>query len=411
MNKQIKSILSGAIRKVRLAYPGAVEPHPYVDTGKRRMGLLILGCLLLAACTEADGLMDRSEATVNFSLGAATDSPEVVPTRADPVNMAVGTTVRVLAYRRPDGSGSAVLSNANYAGEAVYKVKLGGALELCGVTLDANGFPAVDAGATPQPLQLIAGIYDFYAVTPALSVDHSGSNPTLDIRHRMDYAVSVTSQSVSPGNSTVSLVTLERQCTLLSFNTDRAADATNITSASIGDVTLSDMADEPMTAVALKALDIAANTNGATLTLPSGTFTTPDASVAYQTCGSVVCLPKSSAAFVLKMNVSFNNGSSVLLEAPGLTMGFDPCKQYAFTIRFKDHGGIELLIGVVDWTDAIGSTEIGIAEKIPVQVVVGEWSDAIWDTSIGGTNIPPFTPNVAAWDDLDKTLNVGVAEN
>lgn len=375
------------------------------------VGLLLMGCLLLAACAKTDGPMDRSESTVNFSLSSDALTPKTLSTRAGAVNMEVGTTVRVLAYRRPEGAMDAVLSSANYAGEAVYKVKLGGALELCSVTPDANGFPTVDTGSVPQPLQLIAGTYDFYAVTPALSVDHSDAEPTLDIRHRTDYAASVTSQSIDPNNSTVRLVTLDRRCTLLSFNTDRAVGATGVTSASVGEVTLSDMAAEPMKAVALKALDIASNANTATLTLPVGTFTTPDASVPYKTHGSVICLPKTSAPFVLKMNVSFNNRSPILLEAPGLTMGFDPCKQYAFTIRFKEHDGIELLIGVADWTDAIGTTELGVEEKIPVQVVVGEWSDAIWDTSVGGTNVPPFIPNISAWDDLDNTLNVGVAEN
>lgn len=392
MNKQIKFVFV-----------------PLLAGGKRLGGrlMLLLACLLLAACTEMDGLTERNEATVNFSLSSDAVVPAGSPTRVA-VDMEAGTTVRVLAYRRPDGAGSAVLSNANYAGEATYKVTSGSTLALCGVKLDANGTPSVDSGATPQPLQLIAGTYDFYAVTPALAVVHSGADPTLDIRHRTDYAVSVTAKTISPSNSTVGLTTLDRRCTLLTFNTDRTTDATSVTAISVGVVTLSNMEVEPIAAVSTKALDIAANANTATLTLPAGTFTTPDASVAYKTYGQTVCLPKSSAAFVLKMNVSVNSGTSVLLEAPGLTMGFEACRRYAFTIRFKSRGGIELLIGVEEWTDAIGSTDIGVAEKIPTQIVVGEWTDANWDTSIGGTNIPPFTPNVAAWDDLDKTLNLGI---
>ena len=107
---------------------------------------LFLGCLLLAACTEVDGLTERSQATVNFSLPSGTVTPEMPSTRADAVNMEVGTTVRVLAYRRPEGAGSAVLSNANFAGEATYMVTSGSTLQLCSVTLDANGTTGFPAG-------------------------------------------------------------------------------------------------------------------------------------------------------------------------------------------------------------------------------------------------------------------------
>ena len=368
--------------------------------------LLFLGCLLLAACTEAEGLMERSESTVNFSLSSDASSPDVVPTRAGAVDMEVGTTVRVLAYRRPDGSGSAVLSSSNYAGEAVYKVKAGSTLELCSVTLDANGFPSVDAGATPPPLQLITGTYDFYAVTPALDVNHSGSNPTLNVRHRTDYAVSVTSKSISPGNSTVGLSTLERRCTLLSFSTDRKTDATDITKVVMGEVLLTNMPNEPMQATGTGALNVAGNTNGTTFTVAAANFGIPDNNFPYKAYGETPCLPKSAGKFDLKVNVTLGSATTpVLLEAKDLSMSFDEGKHYAFTIRFKSTG-IELLIGVADWTDAIGSTQIG-GSKLPAQIVVGEWTDVDWSTGIGGNKIPPFAPNVDNWSDLNNKLNIG----
>lgn len=393
MNKQLKSIL--------------FLPLP-LGEGGRGVRLFFLMLLLFASCTEVDSLAERDVSTVSFSLPSGDLSPEPAASRADGVNMEVGTTVRVVAYRRPVGASAPVISAANYAGEATYKVALGSALELCGVKTDANGTPSVDAGATPVPLQLIQGTYDFYAVTPALEVDHAGTNPTLSVRHHTDYAVSVTAaKSISSGNSTVGLTTLERRCALLSFSTDRKEDATDITKVTMGDVQLTAMTDEPVAATGTGVLDISAQPKTTKWTIAAGKFTVADAAnagwVAY---GQDICLPKVNGACDLSANVSFNDENSLLLTVEGLTVMFDPGKHYAFTIRFNSRGGAELLLGVEEWTDAIGSYQIG-GTKVPVQVVVGEWTDAGTNTNIGGTNIPPFTPNVDAWGDLNGVIDIG----
>lgn len=397
MNKQFKSIF-----------------HPFMFGRGLGVHLLLYGSLLLfvTSCTEADRLMERSRETVVFSLptGGVASDPAVTRADGDGVNIVAGTTVRVLAYRRPAGAADAELSSANYAGEATYKVVLGSVLELCAVSLDANGTPSIDASGMLVPLELIAGNYDFYAVTPALEVNHSGNEPTLQVRHHTDYAVSVTSKPISPGNGNVGLTTLQRHCSLLTFNTDRAADVTAVTSVEVGEVSLSNMTVEPITATSTQALSIASAARTFTLTLPDNTFITPDPSTPYKTYGEVVCLPKSSAEFILKMNVGINGVASVLLEAPGITMSFDPCNHYAFTVRFKGEKGIELLVGVEPWTDFDRTTQIG-GSNIPVQVVVGEWTDVDFGTNVGGNHIPPFTPNVAAWGDLDSAIQVGGKQN
>lgn len=376
--------------------------------GVRLLFLFLL--FLLASCTQVDGLIDRDSSTVSFSLPSGELAPESVPTRASGVNMEVGTTVRVLAYRRPAGATASALSAANYAGEATYKVTSGSTLELCAVKLDANGIPSVDAGATPVPLKLIQGTYDFYAVTPALEVNHAGTNPTLNVRHHTDYAVSVTAaKSISPGNSTVGLATLERRCVLLSFSTDRTDAATDVTKVTMGNVQLTKMASEPMQATGADTLEVAANANNNTLTIAAAKFRITDPAYPWKAFGQEICLPKSTAVFDLKVNVTFNDSETALLEATGLSMGFFAGKHYAFTIRFKERGGMQLLVGVAPWTDAVGSTQIG-GTKLPVQVVVGEWADSGWETGVGGTKIPPFTPNIDAWKDLNSAINVGKDE-
>lgn len=371
----------------------------------------LISCLslfLLASCTEADGLLERDVSTVSFSFSPGDLSPEPVPTRAGGDYMEAGTTVRVVAYRRPSTASSAALSNANYAGEATYKVLSNGTLQLCSVAHDAKGFPSVGTAAA-VPLQLIQGTYDFYAVTPALKVDHSGSNPTVSVRHRMDYAVSLTpNKPVSSGNSTVGLEMLNRRCTLLSFSTDRKADATDVAKVTMGDVSLTAMTGEPITATGTAALNLPAQPLTAMLTIAADKFTVADATNAgWKAYGQEICLPKVDGACNLSANVSFNDGESKLLTVEGLTLTFEPGKHYAFTIRFTSQGTkADLLVGVEDWTDAVGSYQIG-GSKVPVQVVVGEWTDIDGSTGVGGVKVPPFTPNVAAWDDLNHSMQVG----
>lgn len=394
-NKQLKSIL--------------FLPLPLGEGSRGVRPFFFLLLLLFFSCTEMDSLLERDASTVSFSLPSGGLTPEPAVTRADDgVNMVVGTTVRVVAYRRPSGASSPVLSAANYAGEATYKVSLGSALELCAVQLDANGIPSVDAAATPVPLKLIQGTYDFYAVTPALEVNHTGANPTLNVRHRTDYAVSVTpAKAISPDNSTVGLTTLDRRCTLLSFSTDRKEDATDVTKVTMGDVQLTAMTNEPVVATGTNLLEVSSQPMATAWTIAASKFTVTDAvNAGWKAYGQEICLPKANGACNLLANVSFNGESSVLLTVEGLSMTFDPGKHYAFTIRFNSRGGAELLLGVEEWTDAVGSYQIG-GTKVPVQVVVGEWADATGNTSVGGTHIPPFTPNVEAWGDLNGVINIG----
>ncbi|WP_455590920.1 BF2992 family fimbrillin-A clan protein [Bacteroides sp.] len=387
MNKQLKSIFS---------------PPPYGGGG---WGVRLLLLLFLASCTEAEGLMERSRETVNFSLPTGGLASESAATRADGggVNMTAGTTVRVLAYRRPNGATDAVLSNANYAGEATYKVTLGSVLELCSVTLDANGTPSVNAGGTPVPLELIAGDYDFYAITPALRVDHSGSAPTLQVRHHTDYAVSVTSKPISPGNSTVGLTTLQRQCTLLSFGIDRKEGVTSITSAAIDEISLSAMADEPMNAIAANPLDVSANANTGTVTLKQ--FNVPDPTTKpYHSTGQVICLPKSEAVFGLKMKVRFNGATDATeLEANALpTMAFVKGLQYNLSVRFKERGA-ELVLTILPWTANSWSTSLG--DDFLLQIVIGEWTELTLDTSMGSS--VPMIKAVSGWTNLVSSIDIG----
>lgn len=391
MNKQLKSIL--------------FLPLP-LGEGGRGVRLFFLMLLLFASCAEVDSLVERDVSTVSFSLPSGDLSPEPAVSRADGVNMEVGTTVRVLAYRRPVGASAPVLSAANYAGEVTYKVALGSALELCGVKTDANGTPSVDAGATPVPLQLIQGTYDFYAVTPALEVDHTGTNPTLSVRHRTDYAVSVTAaKSISPGNNTVGLTTLERRCTLLSFGIDRMTGVTSITSAIIDETQLTAMATEPMTAIGASLLDVAANTNNATLTMAAGEFSRPDAvNQPYRSEGHVISLPKSEAVFGMKMKVRFNGATeSTLLEATGLpAMAFAEGLQYKFSVRFKERGA-ELVLTILPWTALDSSTDMG--ESPLLEVVIGEWTELVFDTTMGGAT--PFLVSVEGWKTLLTRIDIG----
>lgn len=355
---------------------------------------LLFCCFLLSACTQADDLHGRDGAMVRFSLSSGAVSTEEIPTRID-VSMAEGTEVRVLAYCRPDGAADAVLSNANYAGESTYRVSADGTLQ-----------------AAANPLQLIAGTYDFYAVTPALAVDHSGSQPTVSVGHRTDYAVSLTTvKTITAGSvNSVALETLARRCSLLSFATDLKEGVTGITSARITSVRLTGMTDEPRTATGTGLLPLALGTTE--VALLDTDFAYPDADKTYQAHGQVVVLPKQEAPFNLTMKVCFNGSTTPLtLNANLEKIRFEPGCRYAFAIRFRQPGDIyvELVLTVAPWTLNTLDTSMGGVDNLPIQVTpLGYWTLNTSDTSLGGAdNVNIGIGVVAGWTLNTTNTSIG----
>lgn len=151
-------------------------------------------------------------------------------------NLAPGSTVRVLAYTRRAAGAAADIERDTYVAEATYRVKDDYSLEPCVV----DGMTGVATGtAGASPMRLRTGTYDFYALTPALSLT---GHKEASVAHGTDYACSLTAacavatrQDVS--TQTVVLATLERKCSRLAFSITRKAE--NVVKAVINSVGLS----------------------------------------------------------------------------------------------------------------------------------------------------------------------------
>lgn len=200
---------------------------PAPDTGGTEVGFSLAGVSAEVSSSGAVSSVSRAGASGLSSGGA---------TRAMPENLAPGSTVRVLAYTRRAAGAAADIERDTYVAEATYRVKDDYSLEPCVV----NGMTGVATGtAGASPMRLRTGTYDFYALTPALSLT---GHKEASVAHGTDYACSLTAacavatrQDVS--TQTVVLATLERKCSRLAFSITRKAE--NVAKAVINSVELS----------------------------------------------------------------------------------------------------------------------------------------------------------------------------
>ncbi|WP_071145235.1 BF2992 family fimbrillin-A clan protein [Bacteroides ihuae] len=300
------------------------------------------------ACTNSEGLSSEHEGVeVNFSTRGIV--AQVASTRADASSLAEGATIRVQVYKH---TGTATdLTSTNYIGESTYVVGTGGSLNAC--VVDAAG--KVISG-TATNLYLRSGDYDFYAVTPALTLSTSGE--TTAVAQGMDYATSLTqgiSVSSTVPTQSVTLTTLERKCAQLVFNIDRAI--TTITSVTIDELTLTGLAVGPLTGTMNNALSTAASNTGS-VTLSNSNFTY-DATDQYKASASTIVLPKTDGNMQLSMKVKFNGHATartldpVTVPTTALVAG----TQYTFTLKLY---GDEFVLSLSSSSDTSWNTPIGL---------------------------------------------------
>lgn len=334
--------------------------------------------LLLGGCSyrELPDLPGDAYA-VHFStpgmLGATTGQAD---TRAlIPENMAAGTTVRVLAYKRL-GAGPDITVDT-YAGENTYVVDAAGELSPC--VTDADG---VLTAGTPGELYLREDTYDFYAVTPALAVDRA-SGTVVRVPHRTDYATGRTEAVVVQKPATlgtdkqvVTLSTLERRCARVSFAVTRKFG--NVTRVQVQQVQLTRMADAPLQGV--PAGDLAPAANGTTLTLTAAEFT-PGANP-WEASAGVNVLPKTEEAYALEMQVRFNEETDVTeLTAPVGAMMFQKGYHYAFNLVLKGNT-IGLTLTVAPWGETSWNDDTGQHQQ--TEFLVATWVVTDWSDNAGG---------------------------
>ena len=192
-------------------------------------------------------------------------------------NLAQGTAVRVIAYKSAANNPQA----ANYAGEQTYTVTNNGALQPTG-------------GNT---LRLIPGTYDFYALTPALSLS---GNTTVSVENQADYATSVTgNQQISrsvPAQS-ISLSTLIRQCAKVTFVVTGASGFTTLSALSVTSLKVSNLPAAISSAV---GSPLPPGTGSGSITLNSFTGNETQVSTA------AILLPKTSGTVNLSYTLSYS---------------------------------------------------------------------------------------------------------
>ncbi|WP_071145237.1 BF2992 family fimbrillin-A clan protein [Bacteroides ihuae] len=286
--------------------------------------LLLFLPFCFLACTNSEGLSNEHEGVeVTFSTRGIV--AQVASTRADASPLGEGATIRVQVYKH---TGTATdLTATNYVGDNTYVVGTDGSLSAC--IVDATG---TVTSTTGNDLYLRSGDYDFYTVTPALTLSTSGE--TTAVAQGMDYATSLTqgiSVSSTLSTQSVTLTTLERKCSQLVFNIDRAI--TTITSVAIDELTLTGLAVGPLTGTMNNALSTAASNTGS-VTLSNSNFTY-DATDQYKASASTIVLPKTDGSMQLSMTAYFNGHTTArtISSVTVPSMAFEAGTQYIFTLK------------------------------------------------------------------------------
>ncbi|WP_455592288.1 BF2992 family fimbrillin-A clan protein [Bacteroides sp.] len=351
-----------------------------------------LFCLCFASCSQTEeSELPGDGVAVGFTLpgleGAVTETEAA--TRG---NLAENTKVRVVVYK------NGAQSSANYVTEKVYTVQANGTLS-----------------ATDGDLRLIEGSYDFYAITPALTVDHSGTSPKVTVSQKTDFACSlttgqkITKWSSSEGSSvkrSIALTELERKCALLAFKVEMVPNISVINRIVISKVSLDRMARQPLTVTGVGNLPAAA-ANDYTLSAGSSFFTT-EVQNARKATGSFTVLPKTSETFSLGMEVLMNGATStpVVFEAKEIeAFAFVKGYKYQFTVTLTKTGAIGLYLTISKWTDHLLNPELGGNPETTVQL--GEWTDITWEETTMGGNPEVTLSKVSGWHSFDWEASLG----
>lgn len=268
------------------------------------------------------------------------------------------TTVRVVAYKAV--SGVTTPQGANYVAEQTYVADASGQLTPCTVNADGS-FAAAAPGAA---LRLIAGDYDFFAITPALPLD--ATRTAADVPNGVDYATSRTAAvAVLPveNTKTVALTQLQRQTARIILVVKKDPSYTSLNQLQV-DATAGkqgvvlDRLAPALTGVVLGApLTQGTGATGSKLVFPAAKFTQTDATeLTLTTC----VLPKTTSDVALSYDLILGrlfagNQSNTQLSLSGTVpaVGLIAGNSYRFILTISPTGAI---LSVDGW-DAGGNPD------------------------------------------------------
>ena len=295
--------------------------------------MLVAALLLPTSCSEettAPGSNpdNGDPITVNFlapqisggvevtdaASGRAADADATATTRASSA-LPAGATVRVVAFGNITAEANP--NPKNYVAEQTYYVK-NGTLTPCTVHEDGT----LNAETT-KALTLPAGVYTFYAISPALP--HKQAENTVTVDNGMDYTASQTvNVNVAHGMTPVALTSLAHQCVRIKLAVKTAAGssitALSVTPGSSGGTGVTISGLQPAATAQLGTTIPVAN-GEETLTIPASTFVASSVTTSQSDAGYI--LPATSGRISLSYDLNYTDKEGVgrqeidVIMAPG----------------------------------------------------------------------------------------------
>ena len=360
------------------------------------LSALLAGGLLLAGCSEeAAEAPAAGTVSLNFSVDGIEEMQPV--SRA---MLATNTTVRVIAYK----SGGSTPSKDAYVADQAYYWS-GSSLLPC--TVDENGMNPVFAS---QLMELPAGAYDFYAISPALPLNESKT--TVSVDNGIDYATSVTASRTLDLQAPVvilRLAELQRRCVQVRFvvkKEDSALSSGKIVVHEIRVEGLADVQDE-----ATVGGDLTPSSAGSqSLTLAAGDFSGDELGHRLETV--FFGLPIAGAKLTLTLDLTLNGVRQTLSGGlNGLTL--EKGKSYTLTtsIAYTHDSGFT----IDAWAESDGnnpSFDHNLNYNKTYPYVINGNTIVMRDNMGGATDVPLHgawlqTPAHAesAWDANDSGRN------
>lgn len=413
---------------------------------RNRLHLYLIRLLaggLLAGCTagSVEEIVPEESRPVAISFGKPDLGVPELLTRAGegdapaPTPLPEGTTVRIGAYYR--GSVGDALPEVSFSitapsFEATYVVKKDGNLSPC--VVDAEG-KRVEGEA--KELIVRGGVYDFYAVSPARSLERgaNGSYQITGIPHKEDVMSSfVRNVAVTNDLRQVTLGTFRRKCAMVVFNVAPSKDNVLPFDKLYGtSLVIKKISSTGAFLIAGSDTGISP-TGGATGTEAEVTFnkeefepveaeSDPDNCGLNKTKG--VVLPKNNQPFEVEITVRKDDEAATLKATIYKKISFDEGKRYIFTLEIKNNES-SLQMKVLNWNaivfadDNVGGPDSpypdpDINEGIGTTITVATWSEINWnDVHVGegdnngpiinnGTDhiLKPPSEDLISWSDAD----------
>ena len=379
-----------------------------------RIRIYLLGAVLVSqlwGCT-AEPVIDvepQEARPVEVSIARPALGVPVSLTRAGgnatPEQLPAGATVRIAAYYlRKSSEGTvqpASFETSPPTYEATYEVGADGSLSPC--LVDADG---KKIAGTASALTVRGGRYDFYAVSPARSLQQASGDKyqITNIPHKEDVMTSFQRNvDVSAGSNTVTLNTFTRKCALIVFNVAPSPDnalpfdrlyGTSLILRKVSASGASLTAGED-TGISL--------TGGSSGTASEVTFSTEDfepvsgSNPAGLNKAKGVILPKNNSAFDVSLTVVRDDETATLSATIDKQITFDPGKRYIFTLEVKNNES-SLLMTVLNWT-AVSFTDTGVGSPDPnrptdpdidkgtgTAITVAQWDNMPWTDGLVGNS-------------------------